>query len=79
MFKNRNALKHTDYYITEDFPPNILEKRKELQEQARIEREKGSLVKIKYDKLVRSEKNKSAGNNKRVLSTSPEDKTTKGA
>lgn len=79
LFKNRNALKNTGYYITEDFPQNILEKRKELQEQARIEREKGNLVKIKYDKLVISEKNKTAGNNKRMLSTSPENKTTKGA
>lgn len=79
LFKNRNALKNTGYYITEDFPQNILEKRKELQEQARIEREKGNLVKIKYDKLVISEKNKTTGNNKRILSTSPENKTTKGA
>lgn len=79
LFKNRNALKNTGYYITEDFPQNILEKRKELREQARIEREKGNLVKIKYDKLVISEKNKTAGNNKRMLSTSPENKTTKGA
>ncbi|CAG4947890.1 unnamed protein product [Colias eurytheme] len=79
LFKNRNALKDTGYYITEDFPQNILEKRKELQEQAKIEREKGNLVKIKYDKLVISEINRTAGNNKRMLSTSPENKTTKGA
>lgn len=64
LFKNRNALKNTGYYITEDFPQNILEKRKELQEQARIGREKGNLVKIKYDKLVISGKNKATGNNK---------------
>ncbi|XP_072947776.1 uncharacterized protein [Epargyreus clarus] len=79
LFKNRSALKNTGYYITEDFPQNILEKRKELQEQARIERVKGNVVRIKYDKLIINEKKKTTGNNKRMLSTSPENKTTKGA
>ncbi|XP_045457854.1 uncharacterized protein LOC123668105 [Melitaea cinxia] len=79
LFKNRKALKNTGYYMTEDFPQNILEKRKELQEQARIEREKGNLVKIKYDKLVISKRNKTAVNNKRMLSTSPDNQTIKGA
>lgn len=79
LFKNRTALKNTGFYITEDFPKNILVKRKELQEQARIEKEKGNSVKIKYDKLVITEKNKTAVNNKRMLSTSPENNTTKEA
>lgn len=79
LFKNRSVLKNTGYYITDDYPQKILEKRKELQEQAKIEREKGNFVKIKYDKLVISQNNKTAGNNKRMLSTSPENKTTKGA
>lgn len=78
LFKNRNVLKNTEHYITEDFPQNILEKRKELQEQAKLEREKGNLVKIKYDKLVITEKHKTSGNNKRMLSSSPENNTTKG-
>lgn len=79
LFKNEIALKNTGFYMTEDFPRNILEKRKELQEQAKIEKEKGNLVKIKYDKLVIIEKNKTAVNNKRMLSSSPENSTTKGA
>lgn len=79
LSKNRSVLKNTGYYITDDYPQKILEKRKELQEQAKIEREKGNFVKIKYDKLVISQNNKTAGNNKRMLSTSPENKTTKGA
>ncbi|XP_030024156.2 uncharacterized protein LOC115443029 [Manduca sexta] len=79
LVKNRSALKNTGYYITEDYPQNILEKRKELQEQARAEKEKGNFVKIKYDKLVISAKNKPTSNNKRLLSTSPENKISKGA
>lgn len=79
LFKNKNVLNNTGYYIMEDFPQNILEKRKELQEQAKIEREKGNLVKIKYDKLVISEKIKTTGNNKRMLSISPENKTPIGS
>lgn len=74
IFKQRNALKESGYYIKEDFPQNILEKRKILIEQAKIEREKGNLVQIKYDKLIIRENNRKPTNNKRVLSTSPENK-----
>lgn len=72
IFKQRRALKETTYYITEDYPKQILERRKELQEQAKLEREKGNTVKIKYDKLMIIPKNKSTGNNKRMLTLSPE-------
>ncbi|KAI8437727.1 hypothetical protein MSG28_011961 [Choristoneura fumiferana] len=72
LFKRRSALKDTIYYITEDYPQNILKKRKELQEQARIEKERGNIVKIKYDKLII----RKTVNNKRMLPTSPEIKTT---
>lgn len=78
IFKERReALRETIYYITEDYPKQILEKRKELQEQAKLEREKGNTVKIKYDKLVIQAKNKTAGNNnnKRLLTLSPESPT----
>ncbi|XP_061722599.1 uncharacterized protein LOC133529028 [Cydia pomonella] len=73
IFKQRKeALKDTTYYITEDYPKQILEKRKELQEQAKLEREKGNIVKIKYDKLVVQVKNKTTSNNKIQLTLSPE-------
>lgn len=72
ILKRKSSLKNTSYYITEDYPQNILEKRKELQEQARIEKEKGNSVIIKYDKLIIREKTKNTVKNKRTLSTSPE-------
>lgn len=79
LFKQRAVLKDTGYYITEDYPQHILEKRKELQEQAKIEKENGYHVKIKYDKLVISGKHQATGNNKRMLSTSPERINTNGS
>ncbi|KAL4717032.1 hypothetical protein ACJJTC_016919 [Scirpophaga incertulas] len=42
----------TTLYIKEEYPPNILSKRKELQKIAKSEREKGRKVAIRYDKLV---------------------------
>lgn len=73
ILKQKNTLKDSGYYIQEDYPPNILERRRELKEQVKIEREKGNLAIIKYDKLVFLQKNKeSTTNNKRMLSTSPE-------
>ncbi|XP_047532979.1 uncharacterized protein LOC125068047 [Vanessa atalanta] len=80
IFKQRrDALKETTYYVTEDYPKEILEKRKELQAQAKIEMEKGNIVKIIYDKLVIQEKNKTTGNKKRMLTLSPETPTENGS
>lgn len=68
---------HSGYCLQEDYPPNILEKRKELQEQVRIEKQRGNLAIIKYDKLVVLEKKEEPmSNNKRMLSTSPENNQT---
>lgn len=50
--KSWKSLKNTPYSITDDYPPKILEIRKNLYEQARSERENGNRVMIKYDKLV---------------------------
>ncbi|CAH2083513.1 unnamed protein product [Euphydryas editha] len=50
----------------EDYPKQVLQKRRELQEQVKMEREKGTIVKIKYDKLVILKPNQ-----KRQLHTSP--------
>lgn len=73
IFKQRRTLKDTSYYIKEDYPQHILEKRKKLQEQVRNEKEKGNKVIIKYDKLIILNKPKdTTGNKKRTLSLSPE-------
>lgn len=72
IFKRSTLLKNTSYYIKEDYPQNILERRKELQEQAQIEKEKGNSVIIKYDKLIVLGKKNKTTKNKRMLSTSPE-------
>ncbi|XP_063636127.1 uncharacterized protein LOC134806736 [Cydia splendana] len=73
LYKQRRVLNDTAYYIKEDYPQNVLEKRKQLQEQLRIEKEKGNSATIKYDKLViRSKNPNSTNNNKRMLSLSPE-------
>ncbi|XP_045502740.1 uncharacterized protein LOC123699765 [Colias croceus] len=67
VLKQKRLLKDTQYYLNVDYPKYILEKRKELQEEANREREKGNKVSIKYDKLVISK-----SNNKRTMMTSPE-------
>ncbi|CAH2091583.1 unnamed protein product [Euphydryas editha] len=72
--KNKKKLESTSYYIKEYFPPEILNKRKELQVQVNKEREQGRLAIIKYDRIVilkdRNRKN-SYEKKKRVLSESP--------
>lgn len=74
IYKQKGALKDTEYYMKEDYPQQILEKRKELQTEVRIEREKGNRAIIKYDKLVifKNKPESSTVNKKRVLSNSPE-------
>jgi hypothetical protein len=67
IFKQKKELKDTLYYMKEDYPKYVLEKRKELQEQIKLEREKGNIAKIKYDKLIVIK-----NNNKRALPISPE-------
>ncbi|CAG5013854.1 unnamed protein product [Parnassius apollo] len=76
--KNKKKLIPTPYYIKEDFPPEILSKRKELQMEVSKEREQGKLAIIKYDKIViLKNRNQQAekqimDKKKRVLSESPE-------
>ncbi|GBP68635.1 Muscle M-line assembly protein unc-89 [Eumeta japonica] len=67
IIKQKRALKDTNYYIKEDYPKYVLEKRKELQEQLKREREKGVRAKIIYDKLIIPK-----NNTKRKFPTSPE-------
>ncbi|CAH2098627.1 unnamed protein product [Euphydryas editha] len=70
IFKQRKALQYTNYYMKEDYPKHVLEKRQQLQEQLRTEREKGNTAFIKYDKLVISKQT-----SKGKLSTSPTNPT----
>lgn len=73
IFKQKSALNDTQYYVKEDYPQHVLEKRKELQEQVRMEREKGNIAIIKYDKLIIvNKKMDTTNNNKRTLPHSPE-------
>lgn len=67
ILKQKRVLNGTQFYIMEDFPKQILEKRKELQEQAKLEKEKGNKVRIKYDRLVIQKPN-----TKRSLPVSPD-------
>lgn len=50
--KKWKTLQNTNYAIAEDYPPKVLEKRKSLIEQAKLEKEKGNRVLVKYDKLI---------------------------
>lgn len=73
ILKKKGALKDTTYYVKEDYPNYILQKRKVLQEQVNIEREKGNNAVIKYDRVVILNRNTNiTGNNKRTFPISPE-------
>lgn len=67
FLKEKRVLKDTIFYIKEDYPKHVLEKRKELQAQLQVERDKGNIAKIVYDKLLVSK-----SNSKRKLPSSPE-------
>lgn len=78
ILQKKKLLKDTNYYIKEDYPPQVLEKRRQLQEQLKSERQRGVKAMIKYDKLVILENSKYSPipekNKKRFLSTSPQEK-----
>lgn len=50
--KNKKKLENCAYYIKQDYPKHILEKRAALMDQAISEKEKGNKVILKYDKLI---------------------------
>ncbi|GBP47410.1 High-affinity choline transporter 1 [Eumeta japonica] len=56
---------------TEDFPKEVLAKRKALQEKLKEERKKGKIVFLKYDKLVVKENESIKEKRKRETSSSP--------
>lgn len=73
LLKNKNALNNTSYYIKQDFPPDVIEERKKLQHQLKVEKEKGNTAFIKYNKLIILPKpNQQNERQKRTLSLSPE-------
>ncbi|CAG9136291.1 unnamed protein product [Plutella xylostella] len=79
VLKNKKLLDGTDYYIKEDFPKKVLEKRKELQDQLEKLKTQGKRAFLKYDTIVIiPEKNNQQNNNpqerrerKRNKSSSP--------
>ncbi|XP_052746787.1 uncharacterized protein LOC128199747 [Bicyclus anynana] len=78
ILRNKKSLETQNCYIKEDFPPNILAKRRELQNKAKEEREKGKKVFIKYDKLIIIPPKEATNRaNKRNHSGSPPEKYTR--
>lgn len=77
IFQRKSSLDGTGTYIKEDFPPNILEKRKVLISQLQEYREKGIPAILKYDRLIVKEKAVIQNTNKkRSLPESPPEKNT---
>nr|XP_004930264.2 uncharacterized protein LOC101745100 [Bombyx mori] len=52
ILKNKKLLENTTYYLKEDYPLDILNKRKELLEQLRKEKQLGNKAYLSYDKLI---------------------------
>ncbi|CAH2107439.1 unnamed protein product [Euphydryas editha] len=80
ILKKKKSLDGTNIYLKEDFPPNVLQKRKELQEDLKRERESGKRVILRYDKIVTLKTRESEirtptkrNINKRLMSISPEE------
>ncbi|GBP11665.1 hypothetical protein EVAR_77788_1 [Eumeta japonica] len=67
--KTKKGLKNI--YVTEDFPKEVLAKRKALQEKLKEEMKKGKIVFLKYDKLVVKENESTKEKRKRETSSSP--------
>ncbi|CAH2086077.1 unnamed protein product [Euphydryas editha] len=77
ILKNKKKLENSSYYIKEDYPLEVLNKRKELQREVAMLREQGKKAIIKYDKIVilknsNQQELKKIQNKKRNLSESPE-------
>lgn len=70
ILKLKKSLK--DVYVTEDFPKEVLEKRRELKPKLIEERAKGNTAYIKYDQLIVKEGDQNKEKRKREQSTSPE-------
>lgn len=82
ILKNKHKLAETGLYLKEDFPPKILEERKQLQMQVKSETEKGNQAFIKYNKIIvrgprslQKSPNTEVNYNKRTLPTDKEPST----
>ena len=79
LLQNKKRLENCKYYINDEFPPKVLAKRRELQNEVNLLKAKGTKAVIKYDKLViLNEKSSNHLNiahrtQKRNLSLSPEE------
>ncbi|CAH2096743.1 unnamed protein product [Euphydryas editha] len=80
ILKKKKSLDGTNIYLKEDFPPNVLQKRKELQEDLKRERESGKRVILRYDRIVTLKTREceirtptKRNINKRLMSISPEE------
>lgn len=71
ILQNKKKLDTVNAYIKEDFPPDVLEKRKILQAELKQELEKGNKGRIQYDRLIITHQTK-----KRTLADSPENEKT---
>lgn len=69
ILKNKRYLKDTDIYITEDFSPEVLTKRKELRGQMMEERKNGKFAILVYDKLIVRDEKESTGKRRRRASS----------
>lgn len=74
ILQNQKCLKNSPYYIKQDYPIEVLNKRRDLQAQLKEERDSGNKAFIKYDKLIviPNKSNNIPHKNKRFLSESPE-------
>lgn len=85
ILKKKKLLDGTDIYLKEDYSPSVLQKRRELQEELKREREAGKRVTLRYDKIVtlkpKNTETKETytpterNTNKRFMSRSPEEST----
>ncbi|XP_063836439.1 uncharacterized protein LOC135085596 [Ostrinia nubilalis] len=69
IMKNKKHLK--DIFATEDYPKDVLQKRKQLLELMHTERSKGNYAVIIYDKLIIKENNTRQEKRKRGPSSTP--------
>ncbi|XP_046976657.1 uncharacterized protein LOC124542816 [Vanessa cardui] len=56
ILKNKKCIQNKTIYIKEDYPPQVLEARKKLQEKLKKERKDGKIAYLRYDKLIVREK-----------------------
>lgn len=78
IMQSKRKLIGTPFYIKEDYPKEVLEKRRELQTELTKARDQGVNAILKYDKIIilnDKQKDPQNTNKKRNLSESPENNT----